>query len=41
MLDILNIYIDFTTQHLQIVRTNYEIIKHFHVNIRQRLIVCN
>jgi len=40
-LDILNIYIEFTTQHLQIVQINYKIIKYFPANTRKRLIICN
>jgi len=39
-LDILNIYIEFTAQYLQIVRINNKIIKYFPANTRKRLIVC-
>jgi len=37
-LDTLNIYIEFTTQHLQIVLITYKIIKYFPANNCMRLI---
>jgi len=40
-LDILKMCISFITQHLQIVRINYKIIKYFPASTHIRLVVCN